>query len=304
MSAALEYRGVVKCYGRRRALDGLEVSIPAGCVCGLVGANGAGKTTALAVAAGLARIETGEVRLWGEGPFDPARHSGRLALLPQDAELPRDARPLGLLMFYGELQGLSRARARAQAQDLLAQVHLEDRSASPIRALSHGMRKRLMIAQCFMGDPELVLLDEPLSGLDPKEALRARDLIVRLVGRRTVVISSHNLPEIERMCGYVVFMDRGKRLRSGSLEEVTRRAERLVWILSAAPPMETLRARAADVEFSWEEKTGRLEGRFAAGCAPDAVNARILPALLDAGVGIRAIERGARLEEEYLRQTG
>lgn len=300
MSAALEFRGVVKCYGRRRALDGLDFAVPAGGMCGLVGANGAGKTTALAVAAGLARVDAGEVRVLGGGPFDPAQSPGRLALLPQDAELPREARPGELLAFYGRTQGMSAAAARAEADRLLESVHLADRARSPVRALSHGMRKRLMIAQCFLGDPELILLDEPLSGLDPREARRARNLIAGLRGSRTVIISSHDLHELERQCDHVVFMDRGRCVRAGALDEVTRRAEQLVFRLAGAPPEDVLRARVPETDFEWNASAGRLVCRFARGRPPWEINAAVLPLLLEAGVGILGIEPGERLETEYL----
>jgi ABC-2 type transport system ATP-binding protein len=300
MSAALEFHGVVKRYGRRCALDGLDFAVPAGGLCGLVGANGAGKTTALAVAAGLARVDAGAVRVLGGGPFDPARTPGRLTLLPQDAELPREARPGELLAFYGRTQGMSAAAARAEAARLLDAVHLSDRAGSPLRALSHGMRKRLMIAQCFLGAPELILLDEPISGLDPREARRARDLIAGLRGASTVIVSSHDLHELERLCDHVVFMDRGRCLRAGALDEVTRRAEQLVYRLAGAPPVDLLVARVADAAFEWDTSAGRLVCRFARGRPPWEINAAVLPVLLEAGVGILGIEPGERLEAEYL----
>jgi ABC-2 type transport system ATP-binding protein len=300
MSAALEFRGVVKRYGVRRALDGLDFVVPAGRLCGLVGANGAGKTTALAVAAGLARIDAGAVRVLGGGPFDPARSPGRLTLLPQDAELPREARPGELLAFYGRTQGMSAVAACAEADRLLDAVHLADRARSPVRALSHGMRKRLMIAQCFLGDPGIVLLDEPLSGLDPREARRARALIAGLRGSCTMIISSHDLHELERLCDHVVFMDRGRCVRAGALDEVTRRAEQLVFRLGGAPPEAVLRARVPEADFEWNATAGRLVCRFARGRPPGEINAAILPLLLEAGVGILGIEPGARLEAEYL----
>ncbi len=304
MSAALSYREVVKRYGRRTALDGLSVDIPAGCVCGLVGANGAGKTTALAVAAGLTRIQSGAISLFGEGAFDSTRHSGRVTLLPQDAELPPESRPAELLSFYGEVQGLTRPAAHAESVRLLEAVHLTDRARSPVRSLSHGMRKRLMMAQCFIGSPELVLLDEPLSGLDPVEAARARRLIATLRGRQTVVISSHNLAEIERMCDQVIFMDRGQCVRSGTLADITRRAQSLVFVLDRAPPLDDLRGRCAALDFEWDEKELRMACRFDSARTAESVNAEVLPLLLSGGIGVRAIESGERLESEYLRHAG
>ncbi|MBP7275075.1 MAG: ABC transporter ATP-binding protein [Kiritimatiellae bacterium] len=304
MTSALAYRDVVKRYGRRRALDGLTVDVPAGCVCGLVGANGAGKTTALAVAAGLGRIHSGSVSIFGGGGFDPARHSGRVTLLPQDAELPREARPAELLTFYGETQGLTRSDARAEARRLMEAVHLTDRDRSPMRVLSHGMRKRVMIAQCFIGSPDLVLLDEPLSGLDPIEAARARRLMDLLRGRQTVIVSSHNLSEIERMCDHVVFMDHGRCVRSGSLDEITRRAQCLIYALDRPPPLDRLQAQCPDMAFEWSASDLRLTCRFESGWAIERVNAAVLPLLIGENIGLRSVEPGERLESEYLRHAG
>ena len=301
---ALEFHNVVKEYGRRRALDGLHLTIPAGVVCGLVGANGAGKTTSLSVAAGLARIRSGTVSVLGAGPYDPARHAGRLALLPQDAQLPREARPVELLTFYGEAQGLSRADARADATRLLEAVHLADRARSPVRTLSHGMNKRLMIAQCFIGSPCLVLLDEPTSGLDPREAARVRDWIVQWRGERTVIISSHNLHEIENMCDYVAFLEQGRCVRAGTLDSVTRREELVIYHLASAPPLDALRTQTSGTDFTWCPESRTLECRCAPGRGAVDINRMILPVLLGTNTGIVSVELGARLETEYLKQSG
>ena len=105
MSAALELRGVTKSYGRTRALDGLDLHVPAGSIFGLVGSNGAGKTTAMAVSVGLLQTEAGEINLFGAGPFRPEKHAGRVTLLPQDSRFPPHARVEELLRFYSRVQG-------------------------------------------------------------------------------------------------------------------------------------------------------------------------------------------------------
>ena len=199
---------------------------------------------------------------------------------------------------------LSRADARADAARLLEAVHLSDRARSPVRTLSHGMCKRLMIAQCFIGHPELVLLDEPTSGLDPREAARVRDWIVQWRGQRTVIISSHNLHEIENMCDYVAFIEQGRCVRSGTLESVTRRAEQLVYHLLAAPPLDALRTQAPEADFVWHPESHTLECRYPAGRAAAEMNGELLPVLLAAKAGIVSVELGERLETEYLKQSG
>ena len=219
---ALETRNLVKRYGRRRVLDGFTLAVPRGAVLGLVGANGAGKTTWMMTVAGLLRPASGTIDILGGGPFDAAVHAGRLALLPQDSELPLEATPMGLFYRFGRLQGLSADAARHSAAEVLKAVNLADRAKSSIRSLSHGMRTRVRVAQCFLGNPELVLLDEPLNGLDPLEADRLRRFLRSRAGNQTIIISSHNLHDVEQLCTHVAFVENGRVTRMDTLSELTR----------------------------------------------------------------------------------
>ena len=219
---ALSTKGLVKRYGKTRALDGFTLDVPAGAILGLVGPNGSGKTTWMMSVAGLLRLDAGEVSVLGGGAFDAAVHSGRLAILPQDSELPLEMTPEALFVAFARLQGLTAAAARAAAAETLEAVNLTDHARKPIRALSHGRRKRVMTGQCFLGQPELVLLDEPMNGLDPEEAERMRKLILRgQSANRTIVISSHNLLDLERLCTHVAFVEKGRVIRFGTVAELT-----------------------------------------------------------------------------------
>jgi len=304
VTPALEWRGVAKRFGRIRALDGFSLALARGSITGLIGSNGAGKTTAMAVAGGMTRPDAGEAVVFGDGPFDPDRHAGRLAVLPQDSEFPREGRPRELLIFYGRLQGLDARSAEAEAERLLDQVHLVDRARSPVRTLSHGMRKRLALAQCFIGAPEAVLLDEPLSGLDPREVAHMRAFIAAQRGRRAILISSHNLHEIELMCDHVAFMEKGRTTRFGPTDVLAGRLGVLVFTLApgAKPPLDALAAGDAGVDIAYDESAAELTCRFdAAAHAPEAVNARVLRYLLDAGAGVLTVTRGGSLESEFIR---
>ena len=221
IAAAVSTRALAKRYGKRKALDGFTLDVPAGSIMGLVGRNGSGKTTWMMAVAGLVRADSGEINLLGRGPFNAAYHSGRVAILPQDSELPLEMSPLALLAAFARLQGLDARTAKASALKALESVNLADRAKTPIRSLSHGMRKRVMTAQCFLGDPELVLLDEPMNGLDPEEAERLRNFILDCRGRRTVVISSHNLLDLGRMATHVAFVENGKVSRVATMEELS-----------------------------------------------------------------------------------
>ena len=140
----------------------------------------------------ICAADVGFDRYSAQGAFNAAKHGGRVSILPQDSELPLEARTRELLVRYARLQGLSRTAAKKSADSLVAAFNLEAHADKRIRSLSHGMRKRVMVAQAFIGEPEIVLLDEPLSGLDPVEASRMRDFIRARRGRQTMVISSHN----------------------------------------------------------------------------------------------------------------
>ncbi len=295
MNAALRFRGVTKSYGRIRALDGLDLEVPVGSIFGLVGSNGAGKTTAMAVALGLLQPGDGEINLLGDGPFRPEKHAGRVALLPQDSRFPPHARVEELLRFYSRLQG----SGGDSIDQLLEWVHLQERRRSPVRTLSHGMNRRLAIAQAFLGAPQLVLLDEPLNGLDPREAARVREIIRQRRGRQSIVISSHNLSDIEALCDHVAFIEKGRRVRQDTLEKLTRRAHRVTYRLRGTVPLERLRAALPGVE--WEPQPDALTATFAEPYTTEELNRRVLPVLLAAGVGILEIQRGSDLESEYLR---
>jgi ABC-2 type transport system ATP-binding protein len=194
--------------------------------------------------------------------------------------------------------------AAAEADRLLDQVHLVDRARSPVRTLSHGMRKRLALAQCFIGVPEAVLLDEPLSGLDPREVAHMRAFIAAQRGRRAILISSHNLHEIELLCDHVAFVEKGRTTRFGPTDAIAGRLGVLVFTLApgSRPPLEALAAGAAGVDVAYDEAAAELTCRFdAAVHQPETVNTQVLRILLDAGTGILTVARGGSLESEFIR---
>ena len=301
LPSAIATRDLIKKYGRRRALDGFTLSVPHGSILGLVGPNGAGKTTWMMVVAGFIRPNAGEIDVLGKGAFDARIHSGRLAILPQDSELPLESRPRDLLYRFGRLQGLSATAARKSAAEVLAAVNLSDRADATIRSLSHGMRKRVMLAQCFVGNPEVVLLDEPLNGLDPAECARMRRFIAACRGRRTIVVSSHNLHDIEVICTHAAFVDAGRVTSVSTLGSITQASGRVVYTLAARPAdMAALEAAVPGAALEWSESEHALTCRF----RPEsddvaAVNRRLLPVLL-AQTDVLSVTRGQSLEEAYL----
>jgi ABC-2 type transport system ATP-binding protein len=299
MTAALSLRGLVKRYGSRTALAGLDLEVPKGAISGLVGPNGAGKTTAFAVVAGLVRADAGAIDVLGDGPFDPVRHRGRLTLLPQDAALPSHLTVRQVLLHLARLQGMTRGEAALEADRRIDEVELRERGGSRIRTLSHGMRRRVQVAQALLGDPALVMLDEPTNGLDPHLVARMRDVFGAQRGRRTLVISSHVLSELEAVCDHVAFIEAGRAAAAGPIEQFTHAHARVRVTLEAEPPLDGIRARHPDVSFE-------ADGYDLVCTAPDgldvpALNALVLASLLELGVRIHSVSPGESLEEAYLR---
>ena len=212
--------GLSKRYGGTTALDQITLTLEPGAPVALIGPNGAGKTTFLSLLCGFIRPSAGTVQILGKKPGSSAL-SGRLAALPQDAVLdPR----LGIgrqLRFLSELQGMTRREARVDVERVLQAVDLADVVHKKPTELSHGMRKRVSIAQTLLGSPSVVLLDEPTAGIDPPNAKMIRDVVRRESGEITFIVSSHNLDELERLCETVVYLEKGKLLSHGSLADDT-----------------------------------------------------------------------------------
>ncbi len=313
IGVALSTRDLVKRYGRRLALDGFTLAVPQGAVMGLVGQNGAGKTTWMMAVAGFLRPTSGTIDVLGGGPFDATIHTGRFAILPQDSELPLEGTPEALLYRYARLQGLSAAAARASVDEVLAEMNLSDRAASTIRSLSHGMRKRVMLAQCFLGAPEVVLLDEPLNGLDPMEQDRMRRFILARRGRQTIVVSSHNLNDVEILCSHVAFVEKGKVARFATIRELTAEAGRVEYQLARVPADRVQLEAALAAAFSSGRFTWRTldSTETALVCTYEAgeetlglaeINRRLIPVLLGQ-VDVLSVTSGLSLEQAYMTEV-
>ena len=302
VDAALSLEGVTKRYGSTVALDRVSFQVRPGSCHGLVGPNGAGKTTTFALAAGFLRPGTGTIRVLGRDPHDRSLNRPRIGVLPQDADLPAYLDVGTLLTTWARLSG--EVRPESAARVALERVQLPDVWDASPRSLSHGVAKRVALAQALLGDPALLLLDEPTAGLDPRAAAEVRTLLSGLRGQRTVIISSHNLSELERLCDAVTVLDHGKVVQDGTLAEVTRRgAEFSVQISRGDVPLPELRALpgVARVDLS---PSGQLSVRLSPDAPPvDDVIAAVLEALLARGVRIGGLTQGSSLEQRVLDVT-
>lgn len=209
---------LTKRYGSTVALDGLTLELPAGEPIALIGPNGAGKTTLLSLLCGFIRPSGGQVSILGHAA-GAAALSGQLAALPQDALLDPRLSVGRQLRFFAMLQGMGRSEASVEVSRVLETVDLAGSANSRPTDLSHGMRKRVAIAQSLIGSPGLVLLDEPTAGIDPPNAKMIRDLVREQSGKTTFIVSSHNLDELERLCAEVVYLEKGRLVSFGPVSD-------------------------------------------------------------------------------------
>jgi len=305
---AVRIRDVTKDFGRVRALDAVSIDVPARSIFGLVGPNGAGKTTLFSVVADFLRPNAGEVEVLGINVRRISRLQGRLAILPQDALFQRNVPIVEQLAFFRQLDGRPRREAEAEAHRTLERVGLGPYAARRVHALSHGMVKRLGLAQAFLGEPEVILLDEPTSGLDPQNARQIRDLIREFHARATIVVSSHNLGEVQELCDYVAILDEGHLVAAGPVEEITRGGRQVEFRLPRPLSEEDL-GRLAAVPGIRDVSRRDPGDRYLAALDPAfedgaAAVAGLLRALLDLGATPRFFAEGNSLEEVFLKVTG
>jgi len=216
---AVETHGLTKRFGDNVAVNDVELLVPRGCAFGYLGPNGAGKTTLIRVLLGLTHADAGTMSLLGHGV--PRHRDAALARVGAIVDEPR---------FHGHLTGrqnlkiLAAARepaARGRIGPALERVGIAHRADDKVAKYSMGMRQRLGVAACLLGDPQLLILDEPMNGLDPAGMREMRDMILSLVAEgRTVVLSSHLLDEVERTCDAVAIVDRGKVIRQGPISQL------------------------------------------------------------------------------------
>lgn len=215
---------LTRTFGSVVAVDDLTFQVERGEVVGFLGVNGAGKTTAMRMLTGYLPASRGSISIAG---FDVLRQSlevrRRIGYLPESVPLYSEHRVREMLAFQGRLHGLSRTELRRRAPEVLERVGLSDRADQLVGTLSKGLRQRAGIAVALLPDPEVLVFDEPTSGLDPIQRIAVRELIAGLAERRTVIVSSHILPEIEAVCPRVVILHKGRMAADGRPEELVRR---------------------------------------------------------------------------------
>jgi ABC-2 type transport system ATP-binding protein len=304
-TSAISVHGLTKRYGSRVAVDHLDLTLPRGVVAGFVGPNGSGKTTTMAMLLGLVRPSAGGGTVLGESIQHPGAYLHRVGAL---IETPA---------FYPSLTGRENLQYFASAgrhdasaiPELLDTVGLGDRGDDAVRSYSLGMKQRLGIAAALLGDPELLVLDEPTNGLDPQGVHEIRALVAGLAGSgRTVLVSSHDLSELEQVCDWMLLIDTGAVLYQGPTGQLLDTERDLVAAPEHAGDLvrlhQTLTAHGFSVEI---DDTSLLVNGLAGGAHPDcddSVGAVVNRVAFEAGITLAELhERRTSLEDRFLAMT-
>jgi ABC-2 type transport system ATP-binding protein len=299
---AVETRGLTKRFGDTLAVDDVNLRIPRGCAFGYLGPNGAGKTTLIRVLLGLTHADAGEMSLLGHAV--PRHRDVALARVGAIVDEPR---------FHGHLTGrqnlqvLAAARepaARQRVEPSLERVGIAHRADDRVSKYSMGMRQRLGVAACLIGDPQLLILDEPMNGLDPAGMHEMRDMILSLVAEgRTVVLSSHLLAEVERTCDAVAIVDRGQVIRQGPISELLARTALTLQVECSEPAHAAALLAATNLDVTTELEAGGLAITLAAGAPRDAT-AEVARVLVTGGIELYRLQQTqASLESWFLQVT-
>ncbi|HEX4824907.1 MAG TPA: ABC transporter ATP-binding protein [Candidatus Polarisedimenticolaceae bacterium] len=301
MSPVVEIKDLVKSFrghlgiGRTVAVEGLSLTVEPGEIFGLLGPNGAGKTTTLKMMLGLLRPDRGTVRLFGRPPQDPAARR-LLGFLPENPYFYDYLNPVEFLDLYGRLQGIPAADRAAKIRAALARVGLAGREKTALRKLSKGMTQRLGLAQAIQHDPDLVILDEPMSGLDPIGRREVRDLILGLrAAGKTVFFSSHILQDAEMLCDRVAIVFRGKLRSVGRLDDLVSRDAKWIEVSVRGPAPSPVAG----------ERTDAPDGTTLFKVPDPKALTRLLHAVEGAGGEVVSVwPRRESLEDLFLREIG
>ena len=218
----LAFEGLTKSYGQTAALRGVSLDVHAGEIFGLLGPNGAGKSTLIRILMDIIRPDTGRVRVFGEPRT--RRHLDRLGYLPEERGIYTKLPVVDVMTYFGALKGLTRSDARARAIEWLGRVELPHVATWKADRLSKGMSQKVQIASVLMNDPEICVLDEPTTGLDPVNVRLVQDLLLERRDRgRTTILSTHHMNQVETLCDRVALINQGRLVVYGPVDEVRRK---------------------------------------------------------------------------------
>ena len=226
----IEIKSLKMKFKKNTVLKGIDFTFSNG-VYGLLGPNGAGKTTLIRSMAGLYQPKEGQILYNGKPIGKSKEYISRLGYLPQGFGIFKELKPIEALMLMANLKGIDKKIAEQDAKRVLEIVNLSDAVDKKVGAFSGGMLRRLGIAQALLGDPEIMIFDEPTAGLDPEERLRFKNIISRLSKEKTVIISTHIVEDIEAVCDKIIVMNEGNIIKSGSCSEIEQCAKGKIYLV-------------------------------------------------------------------------
>ena len=226
----IEIKSLKMKFKKNTVLKGIDFTFTGG-VYGLLGPNGAGKTTLIRSMAGLYQPRAGQILYNGKPIGKSKEYISRLGYLPQGFGIFKELKPIEALMLMANLKGIDKKIAEQDARRVLEIVNLSDSVDKKVGAFSGGMLRRLGIAQALLGDPEIVIFDEPTAGLDPEERLRFKNIISRLSKEKIVIISTHIVEDIEAVCDKIIVMNEGNIIKSGSCSEIEQCAKGKIYLV-------------------------------------------------------------------------
>jgi ABC-2 type transport system ATP-binding protein len=216
---ALELNSVCKSFGPLRAVDNLSAAIPAGSIYGFLGPNGAGKTTTLRMIMNIIRPDTGNISVLGSNLTEQAK--SHIGYMPEERGLYRKMTVRGILAFFGALKGLTPGELAIAVPAWLKRIELSDRANKKVEDMSRGMHQKLQFAATVINEPDLLILDEPFSGLDPLNLDLLRDIILDMKEKgKTVIFSTHDMHGAETLCDYILLINKGKIVLDGKLNDI------------------------------------------------------------------------------------
>ena len=303
---AILFDRVTKIFQQRQvAVADISFRVPRGSTVGLLGANGSGKSTSIRIALGLLTPTVGHVEVFGEKMHPGAKKlRQRLGFLSDEPSFPKDMNAIQYLTFTGNCFGLHKTDQNARIGTLLRAVGLSDDAGRRIATYSTGMKTRLGVAASLLNDPELLIWDEPTAGLDPISRMQTLDLLEKLRGSKTVLLSSHILGDIDRVCDRLIILNKGQLLFEGARSELEDKLEQRVLELRATGELAVyrrlIRERLRRPDLSGDGARIRLE------VGPQEVVGNIVSTLLElareADVKVEAINStGRQLEDAYLK---
>ncbi len=307
----IQVENLVKRYGGHTAVDKLTFTVEQGKIYGFLGPNGAGKTTTMNVMTGYIAADGGTVVIDGHDILkEPLKAKACMGYLPEVPPLYPDMTVREFLLFATELKKVPKAERNEQVNGLMEKLGLTEIKNRLIKHLSKGYKQRVGLAQALVGNPKVLILDEPMVGLDPKQIVMMRDLIKGLAGEHTVILSSHILSEISAVCDHILIISKGKLAASGSPDELQKKmqggAELMVTVIGEREQLRSILEGMKDVlDFSFED--GKEEGSVLVRIAVEGdadIRKKLSLALSGAGMAVLSMNRSEKsLEDIFMELT-